>query len=269
MDKTDDLVEVTPSTHLAIKGKGKMEGKGKFGKFVEDQARGALDSLSDTVSNVLPDNIFDLPSFKEATRAFKRSVMGDEEGLSVAEKLEIPDTEVDAEDLFVYGFENEKEIFRSNRDPFDDWAAGKIDLQDFQATKPPTSEQVKYGVEGEPVYPLSHAFPTIPPTSGTEFLGGANYPLDPRSYVLRDLEMNYGLSKPEIIDYLKKNDLIEDSDPQEFDFGEQQIKALKEAFRSGDPNNPIVKNIRGALADLSDEDDLVEVTPDMIYGKPN
>ena len=81
--------------------------------------------------------------------------------------------------------------------------------------------------------------------------------------------MNYGLSKPEIIDYLKKNDLIEDSDPQEFDFGEQQIKALKEAFRSGDPNNPIVKNIRGALADLSDEDDLVEVTPDMIYGKPN
>jgi hypothetical protein len=77
------------------------------------------------------------------------------------------------------------------------------------------------------------------------------------------------LSKPEIIDYLKKNDLIEDSDPQEFDFGEQQIKALKEAFASGDPNNPIVKRVRGALADLSDEDDLVEVTPDMIYGKPN
>jgi hypothetical protein len=123
-----------------------MAGKGKFGKFVEDQARGALGSLSDAVSNVLPDDISNLPSFQEATRAFKRSVMGDEEGLSVAEKLEIPDAEVDAEDLFVYGFENEKDIFRSNRDPFDDWAAGKIDLQDFQATKPPTSEQVKYGV---------------------------------------------------------------------------------------------------------------------------
>ena len=29
------------------------------------------------------------------------------------------------------------------------------------------------------------------------------------------------------------------------------------------------KAVRGALADLSDEDDLVEVTPDIIYGKPN
>ena len=231
--------------------------------------RGALGALTDAVSKVLPDDISNLPSYKEAVRAFKRSVMGDEEGLSVAEKLEIPDAEVDAEDLFVYGFENEKEIFRSNRDPFDDWAAGKIDLQDFQKIHPPTPEQMKYKAPGDPAYPWDHAYPSIPPISGTEFLGGANYPLDPRSYVLRDLEMNYGLSKPEIMDYLKKNDLIAGKSSEDFDFNEQQIQALKDAFASGDPNNPIVKRVRGALADLSDEDDLVEVTPDMIYGKPN
>ena len=48
-----------------------------------------------------------------------------------------------------------------------------------------------------------------------------------------------------------------------------EISMIKEAFRSGDPNNPIVKNIRGARADLADEEGLAEVTPEMIYGKPN
>ena len=239
-----------------------MAGKGKI-------VRGALEALTDAASKVLPDDISNLPSYKEAVRAFKRSVMGDEEGLSVAEKLEIPEASVDAEDLSVYGFDSDKDLFRSNRDPFDDWAAGKIDLQDFQKIKPPTSEQIKYRSEGDPAYPFDHAFPDIPPTSGTEFLGGANYPLDVRSYVLRDLEMNYGLSKSEIMDYLKKNDLLEATDPQEFDFSEQQMKALKDAFASDDPDNPIVKRVRGALDDLVDEDDLVEVTPEMIYGKAN
>tara|TARA_R100001015_G_C4615218_1_gene171182 strand:- start:199 stop:897 length:699 start_codon:yes stop_codon:yes gene_type:complete len=232
-----------------------VAGKGKI-------VTGALEGLTDAASKVLPENIFDLPSFKEAVRAFKRSVMGDTEDLSVAEKLEIPDAEVDAEDLGIYGFENEKDLFRSNRDPFDDWAAGKIDLQDFQ-------KKGSFRSKEHPAYPLSHAFPSIPPTSGTEFLGGANYPLDVRSYVLRDLEMNYGLSKPEIMDYLKKNDLLEATDPEEFDFSEQQMKALKDAFASDDPDNPIVKRVRGALDDLVDEDDLVEVTPEMIYGKSN
>ena len=71
------------------------------------------------------------------------------------------------------------------------------------------------------------------------------------------------------MDYLKKNDLIAGKSEEEFNFNEQQMKALKDAFASGDPNNPIVKRVRGALADLSDEDDLVEVTPEMIYGKSN
>jgi hypothetical protein len=252
-----------------------MAGKGKI-------IRGALEGLTDAISKVLPDDIANLPSYKESVRAFKRSLMGDEEGLSVAEMKKIPDAEVDAEDLFVYGFENEKDIFRGNRDPFDDWAAEEIDLQDFQKIHSPTPEQMKYGTEGDPVYPLDFRWPTMHPTSGTEFLGGANYPLDPRSYVLRDLEVNYGLSKPEIMDYLKKNDLLEDASDgslgsgsakntakRTFDFNEQQIQALKDAFASGDPNNPIVKRVRGALADLADEDDLVEVTPEMIYGKSN
>jgi hypothetical protein len=252
-----------------------MAGKGKI-------VKGALGALTDAASKVLPDNIFELPSFKEAVRAFKRSVMGDEEGLSVAEMKKIPDAAVDAEDIMIaYGFKSDKDIFRGNRDPFDDWAAGKIDLKDFQKIKPPTSEQMKYGVEGDPAYPLDFRFPSNPPTSGTEFLSGANYPLDPRSYVLRDLEMNYGLSKQEIMDYLEKNGLLEPASSgslklggtkntaKHFDFNDQQIKALKDAFASGDPNNPIVKRVRGALADLADEDDLVEITPEMIYGKPN
>lgn len=254
-----------------------MAGKGKY-------IRGALGAITDAVSKVLPDDISDLPSYKEAIRAFKRSLMGDEEGLSVAEKLKIPEAVVDAEDIrgIAYGFENDKDIFRLNRDPFDDWAAEQIDLQDFQKIHSPTPEQMKYGTEGDPVYPLDFRFPTIHPTSGTEFLRGANYPLDPRSYVLRDLEVNYGLSKPEIMDYLQKNGLLrpasdgslgsgsaKNTAKRTFDFNEQQMRALKEAFASGDPNNPIVKRVRGALADLSDEDDLVEVTPDMIHGKPN
>lgn len=246
-----------------------MAGKSKI-------VTGALEGLTDAASKVLPDDISNLPSFKEAVRAFKRSLMGDEEGLSVAEMKKIPDAEVDAEDIFaISGFNSEKDIFRGNRDPFDDWAAGKIDLQDFQ-------KKGTFRSDKDPTYPFDFRWSTIHPTSGTEFLGGANYPLDPRSYVLRDLEMNYGLSKPEIMDYLKKNDLLEDASDgslgsgsakntakSTFDFSQQQIDALKEAFASGDPDNPIVKRVRGALDDLADEDDLVEVTPDMIYGKAN
>ena len=233
--------------------------------------RGALGALTDAASKVLPDNIFDLPSFKEATRAFKRSLLGEEADLSLKERVEIPDPEVDGIHIrtIASGMDSDKDIFKLNRDPFDDWAAGKIDLQDFQKIHPPTPQEAQYGYFGDPAYPFDLANPTIPPTSGTELLGGANYPLDPRSYVLRDLEMNYGLSKPEIMEYLKKNGLLEDAKPENFDFNEQQMQDLKDAFASGDPNNPIVKKIRGALADLADEDDLVEVTPDMIYGKPN
>ena len=236
-----------------------------------EEALGALPGVVDKISR-LPANILDLPSFKEAVSAFKRSLMGDEDGLSVAEKALIPQPEVDAEDLFVYGFDDEKDIFRSNRKPFDDWAAGKIDLQDFQKINSPTGEQVKYGSSGDPAYPFSPRFPTLEPTSGTEFLSGANYPLDPRSYVLRDLEVNYGLSKPEIMDYLKKNDLLEDAGLENFD-PSIEIKLIKDAFQSGDPNNPIVKNIRDALDALDDPNDLIPVDSIIglkdIYGKPN
>ena len=73
----------------------------------------------------------------------------------------------------------------------------------------------------------------------------------------------------EIMDYLKKNDLIVGKPAEDFNFNDQQMKALKDAFASGDPDDPIVKRVRGALADLADDDDLVEVTPEMIYGKSN
>jgi len=236
-----------------------------------EEALGALPGVVDKISR-LPENIFDLPSFKEAVSAFKRSLMGDEGGLSVAEKAAIPQPEVDAEDVLRYGFEDEKDIFRSNRKPFDDWAAGKIDLQDFQKINSPTSAQVKYGASGDPAYPFDRAYPSLPPTSGTEFLSGANYPLDPRSYVLRDLEVNYGLSKPEIMDYFKKNDLLEDTGLENFD-PSLETKLLKDAFQSGDPNNPVVKKIRDALADLDDPNDLIPVDSiirlEDIYGKSN
>jgi hypothetical protein len=131
---------------------------------------------------------------------------------------------------------------------------------------------VKYGASGDPAYPLDLAYPDLPPTSGTEFLSGANYPLDPRSYVLRDLEVNYGLSKPEIMDYFKKNDLLEDAGLENFD-PSLEIKLLKDAFQSGDPNNPVVKKIRDALADLDDPNDLIPVDSiirlEDIYGKSN
>ena len=221
--------------------------------------RGALDALTDVVSDILPDNIFDLPSFKEATRAFKKSLMGEEANLSTAERAAIPDVEVDGTDIrsIASGFDNDKDIFALNSKPFEDWAAGKIDLQDFTKTDE----------SGMMVYDFYEAIPSSV-SSGSEILSGANYPLDPRAYVLRDLEQNYKLSKTEIIDYFKKNDLIKAPDPQEFDFNYQQMQDLKDAFASGDPNNPIVKRIRGALGELAD-DDLIEVTPDMIYGKSN
>jgi hypothetical protein len=223
------------------------------------------------ISN-LPEDINDLPSYKTAVRTFKRSGMGDLIGMTPEEKLEIPDAEVDAERIGMHaqGFDSDKDIFRLNRDPFDDWAAGKIELQDFQNRESPTSEQAKFGTPGDLVYPMDPKHPSIEnETDLFDLMIDSNYSLDPRTFVLRDLEMNYGLSKPEIMDYLKKNDLIVGKPADDFNFNDQQMKALKDAFASGDPDNPIVKRVRGALADLVDEDDLIEVTPEMIHGKPN
>jgi hypothetical protein len=235
-----------------------MAGKGKI-------VRGALEALTDAVSSVLPDNIFDLPSFKEATRAFKRSLIGDEHNFSVAEKAAIPDAEVDGIDIgaIASGFGSDKDIFKNNPRPFLDWMDGKIDLQDF--TKTDESGELVYGFDDY----LTDTF-----SSGSELLGGANYPLDPRAYVLRDLEQNYKMSKPGIIEYLKKNDLLQiNKESSEEIFDQFRLDALKKAFAEGDPNNPIVKKIRGALADLSDDDDLIAVDdilgPEDIYGKPN
>jgi len=227
--------------------------------------RGALDALTDVVSDILPDNIFDLPSFKEATRAFKKSLMGEEANLSTAERAAIPDVEVDGTDIrsIASGFDNDKDIFALNSKPFEDWAAGKIDLQDFTKTDE----------SGMMVYDFYEAIPSSV-SSGSEILSGANYPLDPRAYVLRDLEQNYKMSKPGIIEYLKKNDLLQiNKESSEEIFDQFRLDALKKAFAEGDPNNPIVKKIRGALADLSDDDDLIAVDdilgPEDIYGKPN
>lgn len=259
-----------------------MAGKGKFGKFVEDQARGALDSLSDTVSSVLPDNIFDLPSFKEATRAFKKSQIDESEGYSTGE-FKYDNSELDAEQISTHSLDAGDDLQLINYDEsgyggaLKDWYDGKIELENF-------AEHNNFG------------------GMGSEYLPQTNYPLDPVSHIIRDLEFNYGMSKDEIIDYFEKNNALPEDfgprnveslsdekledilmkgvfdvsvDPETGSVGvkmmEQtpEISMIKEAFRSGDPNNPIVKNIRGALADLADEEGLAEVTPEMIYGKPN
>ena len=264
-----------------------MAGKGKlFNSLVEglfDNWADAKKSLPDVklqpkyrepenIISDLPEDINDLPSYKTAVRTFKRSVMGDLVNMTPEEKLEIPDAEVDAEHIRMHaqGFDSDKDIFRLNRDPFDDWAAGKIDLQDFQNRESPTIYQGR-DYQGDPVYPMDLKHPEIEAT-GTDLFDlmiDSNEALDPRTFVLRDLEMNYNLSKPEIMDYLKKNDLIVGKPAEDFNFNDQQMKALKDAFASGDPDDPIVKRVLGALADLADDDDLVEVTPEMIYGKSN
>ena len=55
-----------------------MAGKGKI-------VRGALEGLTDAVSKVLPDNILELPSFKEATRALKKAFEDYDEGRKFGE----------------------------------------------------------------------------------------------------------------------------------------------------------------------------------------
>ena len=224
-----------------------MAGKGKY-------IRGALGAITDAISKVLPADISDLPSFREATRAFKKSEADEFEG-RVAGEFKYDDAELDANQISTssLGAGNDLQLINYDESGYGgalkDWYDGKIELEEL----------------GMPQYSNFGGM-------GSEYLPPSNYPLDPMSYIIRDLELNYNMSKDDIIGYFDKNNALPKDfkfKGQKFDFNEQQIQALKEAFASGDPNNPIVKRVRGALADLSDEDDLVEVTPDMIYGKPN
>ena len=224
-----------------------MAGKSKI-------VTGALEALTDAASKVLPENIFDLPSFKEAARAFKKSEIDNFEGYKTGD-FKYNDAELDANQISTDSLDAGDDLQLISYDEsgyggaLKDWYDGKIELEEL----------------GMPQYSNFGGM-------GSEYLPPSNYPLDPMSYIIRDLELNYNMSKDDIIGYFDKNNAL----PQDFkfkgkkfDFNEQQNKALKDAFASGDPNNPIVKRVRGALADLADEDDLVEVTPEMIYGKSN
>jgi hypothetical protein len=224
-----------------------MAGKGKI-------VKGALGALTDAASKVLPDNIFELPSFKEATRAFKKSFQDENEGFKFGE-FKYDDAELDANQISTHSLDAGDDLQLISYDEsgyggaLKDWYDGKIELEEL----------------GMPQYSNFGG-------TGSEYLPPSNYPLDPLSYIIKDLQFNYNMSKDDIIRYFDKNNALPKDfkfKGKEFDFNEQQMQALKDAFASGDPNNPIVKRVRGALADLTDEDDLVEVTPEMIYGKPN
>ena len=204
----------------------------------------------------LPEDINNLPSFKEAIRGFKKSLIKSEADEQTVKSMS--DKEVDNEPIssLASGMNIDKDIF-NNTELLQDWASGKIDYQDFQKT----NEQ------GFMEYPFDE---TTTEPFGTDFLKGANYPIDPRAYVLRDLEQNYKMSKPKIIEYLKKNNIVKDINPKET-FNKLQADAIKEAFASGDPNNPIVKKVTGALSNVGDELIPVEdiLTTEDIYGKSN
>jgi hypothetical protein len=224
-----------------------MAGKGKI-------IRGALEGLTDAASKVLPDNIFDLPSFKEATRAFKKSERDNFEG-RVAGEFKYDDAELDANQITTGLLDPGDDLQLISFDEsgyggaLKDWYDGKIELEEL-------GMQPHSNFDG----------------MGSEYLPPSNYPSDPLVYIIRDLELNYNMSKDDIIEYFDKNNALPKDfkfKGKKFDFNEQQMKAIKDAFASGDPNDPIVKRIRGALADLSDEDDFVEVKPEMIYGKSN
>ena len=138
----------------------------------------------------LPEDINNLPSFKQAIRGFKKSLIKSESDEQTVKSMS--DKEVDDESIssLASGMNIDKDIF-NNTELLQDWASGKIDYQDFQKT----NEQ------GFMEYPFDE---TATEPFGTDFLKGANYPIDPRAYVLRDLEQNYKMSKPQIIEYLKK-----------------------------------------------------------------
>jgi hypothetical protein len=237
-----------------------MAGKSKI-------VTGVLDALTDTVSKILPDNIFKLPSFREATRAFKKAFEDENEGRKFGE--------------FKYNNEyldNEVPLPAPAFDPMGDLSL----LSDN-----PGGNALKRWYDGEisvesPEFKSAAGFGDEMGKSAIKYLRqpSSNFNLDPLGYVLRDLEINYNMTKDEIIDYIGKQKVkdnagrIYDALPKNFTrhsaaIPDLETQIIKDAFASGDPNNPIVKKIRGALADLADEDDLVEVTPEMIHGKPN
>jgi hypothetical protein len=233
------------------------------GKYV----RGALKGLSDLVSKALPDNILELPSYKEATRAVKKAVEDEYEDRKFGE-FKYDDKYLDDEvDLPAPAFSPMGDLSLISFDPggnaLQKWYDGEISVE-----SPEFKSAAGFGDEiGD------FAIRYLPQPS-------SNFNLDPLGYVLRDLELNYDMTKDEIIEYIRKQKVkgddgeIYDALPEGFtkhsdDVSDLETQMIKEAFASGDPNNPIVKRVRGALADLSDDDDLVEVTPDMIHGKPN
>ena len=237
-----------------------MAGKGKI-------IRGALEGLTDAVSKVLPDNIFDLPSFKEATRALKKAFEDYDEGRKFGE-FKYDDKYLDNEiSLPAPAFSLAGDLNLLVDDPggnaLKKWYDGEISVE-----SPEFNSAAGFGDEiGD------SAIKYLPQPS-------SNFDLDPLGYVLRDLEMNYNMTKDEIIDYIGKqkykgydgeiyNALPENFTKQSDEISDLETQMIKDAFASGDPNDPIVKRVRGALADLADDGDLVEVTPDMIYGKSN
>ena len=142
-------------------------------------------------SSNLTEDITKLPSFKEAIRGFKKSLIKSEADAQTVKSMSDKDIDNESIGSLASGMNIDKDIF-NNTELLEDWAAGKTDYQDFQKT----NEQ------GLMEYPFDEM--TSEPF-GTDFLKGANYPIDPRAYVLRDLEQNYKMSKPEIIEYLKSH----------------------------------------------------------------
>jgi hypothetical protein len=238
-----------------------MAGKSKI-------VTGALEGLSDLASKFLPDNILELPSVKEATRAYKKAFEDENEGRKFGEFKyddKYLDNEVDFPVSHIRSPMGDLNLFADDPggNALQKWYDGEISVE-------------------SPEFNFAAGFDDEIGDSAIRYLPqpSSNFNLDPLGYVLRDLEMNYDMTKDEIIDYIGKQKVkgddgeIYDALPRSFtkhsaDISDLETQMLKDAFASGDSNNPIVKRVRGALDDLADEDDLVEVTPDMIYGKIN
>ena len=237
-----------------------MAGKGKI-------IRGALEALTDATSKDLPDDILELPSYKEATRALKKAFEDENQGRKFGE-FKYSDKYLDNEvSLPAPAFSPMGDLNLIADDPggnaLKKWYDGEISVESSEF-----NSAAGFGDEiGD------SAIKYLPQPS-------SNFNLDPLGYVLRDLEMNYNMTKDEIIDYIGKQKVkgddgeIYDALPKNFtkqsdDISDLETQMIKDAFASGDPDNPIAKRVRGALADLADDDDLVEVTPEMIYGKSN
>jgi hypothetical protein len=214
----------------------------------------AIEILSKKSGGALPKSVRDLPSFKEANRAYKKAAADVEEGRELGE-FQYDNDQLDAEDLPNIQTLDQAQEFGDltlfSDDPGGEalrkWYDGKIDAGDPKFTEAAGFDD-EYG---------ERAIDYLKQPS-------SELSLDPLGYVLKDLEINYGLSKDEIIDYIGKQGAL----PTTFykDQFDAESKLIKDLFAAGNPNDPTVKNILDAL---DDQDSLVELTPELVYGKPN